>query len=438
MAAGTVGGGAMLAMDMGTGKSKVVVDLIVNFGFTRTLIIAPKSVVNVWPNQFRTHAGRPVTVVALSTGSVAQRAKQAKEAYELAGVQNEPLVLVINYESAWRSAFAEFALSVEWDLVVLDESHRIKAPRGKASMFCAQLGTRAKHRLALTGTPMPHSPLDAFAQYRFLDPSVFGTSFVRFRNRYAVMGGYGGHEVVGFQNEDELNEKFYSRAYRVTKDVLDLPPVVHTTRTCTLSATTRRLYNQLETNFWAEVESGEVTAANALTKLLRLQQVTCGFVRDDEGNTTQVGTEKRELLADVLEDIPADEPVVVFARFQNDLDTIREVAEAQGRRYGELSGRRNDLTANSTMPEDIDLLAVQIQAGGVGVDLTRARYVVYYSLGFSLGDYEQSLARSHRPGQERTVTYIHLLAEGTVDERVYTALKNRKEVVQDILERGRA
>ncbi|HEY8343300.1 MAG TPA: SNF2-related protein [Calditerricola sp.] len=426
---------AMLAAEMGTGKSRVVVDLVVNREHDTTLILAPLSVVGVWPREFRKHAGRPVEVLPLNEGSLDRRTKLAADFLERCKQAGLPAVVVINYEAAWREPFRSFALGRRWSLVVLDESHRIKAPGGRQSRFCSELRDRADYRLCLTGTPMPHSPLDIYAQYRFLDPGIFGSSYERFKRRYAVMGGYGGKQVVAYQRLDELHERMYQIAFRITKEeAIALPEAVHIERTVQLGAKGLRAYQNMERDFYADVEDGKITASNALARLLRLQQITSGFLPNAEGEgVTRIDEAKQEALEDVLADIPEGEPVVVFTRFVHDLDVVRAVAEKLGRRYGELSGRRNDLTPDATMPEWAQVFGVQIQAGGVGVDLTRASYAVYYSLGFSLGDYEQSLARVHRPGQQRMVRYIHLIAEGTVDEKVYAALRARKNVVESVL-----
>jgi SNF2 family DNA or RNA helicase len=298
---------------------------------------------------------------------------------------------------------------------------------------------------------MPHSPLDIFSQYRFLDPGIFGTSFTFFKQRYGMWGGFENRKFLGIrpEMEQEFNKKMHSIMFRVPQEELDkkLPPFNHMERFCELGAEAKRIYKELEKDMIAGVQDGSVTVANALTKLLRHQQLTGGFVVDDDGNIRQVDTAKRDMLEEVLEEIgyakpnkdeetdrKPVEPVVVFCKFQSDLDSVREIAEAFGRRYGELSGRQNDLTDHSKMPEWCDVMAVQIQAGGAGVDLTRSRYAVYYSVGFSLGDYEQSLKRTHRPGQTRPVTYIHLIAEGTVDVKVYRALKERRQMVESVLE----
>lgn len=428
---------AMLAMDMGTGKSKVAVDLACAEGAGRILIVCPKSVLGVWPREFERHGLCDVNVVAPRKGTIVKRVGDIVDELSL-GV---PTAVVVNYESAWREPMADLLLKTKWDLVILDESHRIKAPGGKASMFCGRLRRAAKRRLCLTGTPMPHSPLDVYAQYRFLDPGIFGTSFAAFRARYAIMGGYGGHEVLGYQRQDELAEKMYSVGFRVmANDVLDLPDPVWATRTTTLSPRAAKVYRELESELVGDVGDGTVTAANALTRILRLQQATSGWLPlddpSDEGERewVEIDTAKRDLLADVLDDLPVTEPVVVVCRFTRDLDNVQKIAEAQGRRYAELSGRRSDgLTDHAEMRPDVDVLGVQIQSGGVGIDLTRSHYAINYSVGYSLGDWEQWLKRTHRPGQDEQVRYINLACEGTKDEEVLQALRERKSLVEYVL-----
>lgn len=435
---------AMLAMDMGTGKSKVAIDLICNRGHNKILIICPKSVIDVWPKEFQKHSIKDYKVVPLDQKSVQKKYEVMKENYD------DKVVFVVNYESVWRPPLGpEYKKNKQgkkvkvndgyiidecnFDLVVLDESHRIKAPGGKASLYLKHLGKQVPYRLCLTGTPLPHSPLDVYGQYRFLDPGIFGTSFNRFKNRYAIMGGYGGYEILGYQNDEEFHEKFYSIAYKCdAEDVLDLPEKMFLTRTCQLSSKARKIYDQLAEQFVAEIGDGEITVLNALSKLLRLQQITSGYLPDDEGNIHQIDTSKKELLQDILEDIDPKEPIVVFARFRHDLDNIREVAEKLKRSYCELSGRIDQL--KEWQEGEYNVIGVQIQSGGVGVDLTRSRYSIYYSLGYSLGDYQQSLARIHRPGQERNTTFIHLIAENTVDEKVEAALQKKKDIIDYILE----
>ena len=425
--------GSMLAMEMGTGKTKVAIDLMDSHGYRRVLIICPLSVVSVvsgvWPGEFAKHSALDWTILSLSHGSVKDKQAQA----EAALATSERAAVVINYESVWREPFGSWAKKQPWDLVVMDESHRCKSPGGVASRYLSRLSDRVPQRLALTGTPMPHSPLDIYAQYRALDKSIYGTSFFRFKARYAVMGGWSNTQVVGYQHQEELQRKFYSIAYRVeAADVLDLPPLLTVTRMCELGPKARKLYRTLERDFIADLEEGRITAVNALSQLLRLQQVTSGYARTEDGQDVEVDTTKAELLADLLEDM-GKEPVVVFARFKHDLEVFHRVARRLGRPSYEISGARKEL---SLWNEVGGVLAVQIQSGGLGIDLTKARYAVYYSLGFSLGDYLQSRARLHRHGQERPVEIIHLVAAHTVDEKVMAALAAREQVVESIMRRG--
>ena len=422
--------GSMLAMEMGTGKTKVAIDLMDTHGYRRVLILCPLSVVaGVWPGEFARHSPAPWTVLPLARATVKDKQTQAKAAL----LKSERVAVVINYESVWREPFGSWAKKQPWDLVVLDESHRIKSPGGVASRYCSRLSDRVPQRLALTGTPMAHSPLDIYAQYRALDKSIYGTSYTRFKARYAVMGGWSNTQVVDYQNQQEMTAKFYSIAYRVNAtDVLDLPPLLTVTRTCELGPQARKLYRTLERDFIADLEEGRITAVNALSQLLRLQQVTSGYARTEDGLDVEVDTTKANLLYELLEDM-GSEPVVVFARFKHDLEVVHRVARRLGRPSYEISGARKEL---SLWNENGGVLAVQIQSGGLGIDLTKARYAVYYSLGFSLGDYLQSRARLHRPGQERPVEIIHLIAAQTVDEKVMAALAAREQVIESIMQRG--
>jgi SNF2 family DNA or RNA helicase len=432
----------MLALDMGTGKSKVSVDLVVNMGWQRVLILCPKSVVQVWPAEFERHAASPVGVLALDEGSMIQRTRRMTQFLDLQAARQEPAVVVLNYDAAWRGPLSDILLKRSWDAVICDESHRIKAPGGKAALFCSRLGDLVPRRICLTGTPLPHSPLDAYAQYRFLDKGIFGTSFVNFRARYAIMGGFSNRQVLGFQLQDDFQEKFYAIAYRVkSEDVQQLPEAIDVVRPVVLSAYARSLYETLKKDFVVGVGEGSITAGNALTRLLRLQQIGSGWARKDrdvesgaEGELVQVDTAKQETLADLLEDLHENEPIIIFCRFHHDLDAAHTVGAALGRKSLELSGRKNELKEWQSGAAPI--LAVQIQSGGVGINLVRARYCVFYSLGFSLGEYLQARKRTHRPGQTQNVTYYHLIAKKTVDETVYKALEKRQDVVDTILKQG--
>lgn len=430
------GGAAMLQMWMGTGKSWIGVSMACNLPVEDVLIVAPLRVVDrVWPSQFEQHAGRTdLLICALGDefDSVKKKTEYAQQQHRLARARGHRFICIINYQSLWREPFRSWALSRLWGLVMLDESHRIKAPGGKASMYCNRLRSHAKFRLCLTGTMIPHSPLDTYAQYRFLSPDILGTNFHAFRQRYAVMGGFNQKQVVGFRNLDELEARLRPITFVVGKDALDLPEEISVVYHSYLGEPGAKTYRDLDDEFRAEVVAGTVTVSNAMVKLLRLQQITGGAIKTDDGTEVEIDGSKAELLLDTLDDIDEQEPVVVFCRFHHDLDTVHRVAKACGRPSAELSGRRDELAAWAR--GEARILAVQITAGGEGVnEMVLARYSIFYSLTYSLGEYDQARNRVHRPGQKRSVMQIHLVAKGTVDERIMRALEKRQEVVQSIL-----
>jgi SNF2 family DNA or RNA helicase len=429
-------GAAILPLKMGRGKSKVVIDLLNHWQALRVLILCPKSVIPVWGSQLAAHSSRTWMILPRTFNQTSRSFASKVEMNHGSCDPESPLAVICNYDSIWREPLNDLVSSLKWDAIVLDESHRLKAPGGKASRGIRVIARNIPRRLALTGTPAPHSPLDLYAQFRALDTSVFGTSFASFRQRFAIMGGFQGKQVIGFRNQKEMRELYLKLACEVDDSAVVLPEVTHTEIPVILEHATQQAYRSLDHHFVARVKSGEIVASNALTQLLRLQQLTGGSaVTEDESGEpirTQISHEKQSALADLLEDLDAAEPVVVFCRFHADLTAVHNAALAAKRKSLELSGRANELA--EWQRGDAPILAAQIQAGSVGVDMTRAAYVVFYSLGFSLGEYEQALARSHRPGQTRPVSYYHLVCPGTVDTKVYSALQARKDVVSEIIE----
>ena len=279
-----------------------------------------------------------------------------------------------------------------------------------------------------------NSPLDIFAQYRFLDISIFGSSWTKFKTHHAVLGGYNNYQVLQYKNLDELNQKFYSIAYRMKdeEDVVKRDEPLHIYRKSKLGKG-KNIYWSMYNHMVAEVKEGVATAGNALTKLLRLQQITGGHLKDEDGVIHDVDQSKAELLEDVLEDLDLREPIVIFCRFHPDMDVCKSICEASGRTVSELS-RRED-TKQEWVDGKTDVLISQIQSGKEGISLVRANYTIYYSIGFSLGDFDQSVARTDRPGQDaEKVTCIHLILDGTVDEQVYKAIQERRNVVKSVLE----
>ena len=413
--------------EMGVGKTLCALELLRQWGTNFAVVVAPKAVLQVWEREAKKHFNGHFNVTVLK-GTLPARTKQAEQA-----IQRQGSIVVVNYEAVWREPLASLLLKSLPGAIILDEAHKIKAPGGKASRYLAKLGHLAQRRLALTGTPMPHSPLDTYAMYRFLNPHIFGFSFTRFRARYAVMGGFGGYEIKGWVNLEELHQKMYSIAYRVrSEDVLDLPETMDEVLTFELSPKAKKIYQDMEKNLIAALETGEVTAANALVRLLRLSQVTGGWLRpDDSDRYEQVDTGKQELLKELLESA-GQEQVVVFCRFTQDIVSVHAVCKELDIVCAELSGKCNELQIWEEHKAQV--IVIQIQSGGLGIDLSQSRYCVYYSVGYSLGDYQQSRARVHRPGQLRKVTYYHLVSENTIDVKVLKALGCRGDLVKSIID----
>lgn len=457
-------------MDMGSAKSRVLVALTEEWECNLVVILGPRKALSVWPQEFRrhgvrdwivcNHGGRKINGRPRRNPSGKQRVEAAKNAIVEGERTDRPVCIAVNYESCWRDPVKKFLLSLEIDLGALDEGHRCKAAGGAWSRFAETLSRRCKKRLDLTGTPRPHSELDLYAQARFIDPGIFGTSYAAHKKRYFDMGGFEDRELQtdnayqGFLSQeakDEFIDKFASFSYVCdTDDVLDLPPsIILPPRTAELGPRAYKHYEELETEFvtWVSEspEDEPVSAANALAKMMRLAQVASGHLpvenADGDKRIVTVGTELRELFDDTLDDIPAGEPVVAYARFHHDLDNIQAVAEKRGLRYGEISGRRSDGLGRDehgeelpTMSPDIDICGTQLQSGGFGIDLTRSAYGVYYNIDFALGSHDQSRRRQDRPGQTRSVRFIYLLIDDTIMVTIFYALIERRDVLKAVID----
>lgn len=424
--------GVGLFSGMGTGKTLVACALWRAFGFRRVLIVCPKAMVEEWAEIVPAETDFDAFPL---TGTIAERAKRA----DFYKDWPHPYALVTTPDAYWREPL-RYVLrdSIPFDLVIVDESQKIKSAGSKTSRFAHLLSKSVPFRLAMTGTPLHDSPLDAYGQYRFLDERVFGTRYDLFEARYAIRAQVAENawKIVGYQNLDEFRARMYSIAFRVSDDVLDLPELVEHDRRVKLDPKTRKLYATLENDLVLSIANGTVVAGNALVKMLRLQEMTSGYasVKTELGEYVEaIGSEKEDALVDLLAECDQTKPVVVFGRFRYDLASIRRAAGRAGRGYFEQSGDRNEWRHWRASDEPA-VIGVQIESGGAGVNLTRAPVAIFYSHSYSLGDYEQAVKRVHRPGQtERTMIY-HLLATGTVDTKIRAAIREKREIVEGVVE----
>lgn len=436
----------MLWWDMGVGKTAPTLNAGATLGGL-VLIVAPKIACPVWAHQLPLHTSltaNEALAVDLSHESGRGAAELAEQAIASAG-RRHLTMLVVNHAKAVSGPLEHVLLRYDWSMVVADESQYIKNASTKIAKFMRKIGRRAAKRVCLTGTMVPKDLLDVHGQYAFLDPSIFGESPVPFRARYGVYGGFEGRELVGYRNLGELSQKVFSIAHCVARrDVHDLPPTSDRVIRVDLSREARAIYNRLYSTLVADVAEGRLTASNAATRAVHLQKITSGFLDVEaateaglEPRTAVVDTGKRSALTEYLSEIGPDEPVVVFAHFRRDLATIHEVAESLGRSSAEISGARHDVSA-VWRPSPGEVLAVQIQAGGVGVDFTASCYACYYSVGHNGGAHQQSLARLDRPGQTRPVEFAFLVAADTVDETIHESLGAKADVASALFELARS
>ena len=429
--------GAALLMEMGTGKSLTAIAITGALSqagrIRRVLIVAPLSILGVWEEEFQKFAAFPYALAVLSGSS----AKKLDTLRHMIGTALQ--VVVVNYESAWR---LEKALTA-WhpDLIIADEGHKIKTHNIAASKAMHRMGREASYRLLLTGTVITNKAIDVFSQYKFLNPAIYGNSFYAFRNRYFDMVGYGNHTpVLKKSMESELTEKLHSISYRATKaECLDLPETTDMIRQIELEPAALRIYRGLVKESYAELAGGEVTATNILTRLLRLSQLTGGFLGNDKtAAVEQVSAAKLSALEDILDGAVAEgKKLVIIARFIPEIKAICKLLEKRGLGYscitGEVKNRDEQVARFQNEPEVMAFVG-QIATAGLGITLTAASTMVFYSLDYSMSNFEQTKARIHRVGQRMPCTYLYLVARGTVDEKVLAALESKADLARTLVD----
>lgn len=444
----TPGGGFGELFEMGCGKTLTTIAVagaLYNLGkIDRVLVVAPTSVCSVWPHDLNQFATFPWEARVL----LGDKKKRLKALNELENWPFKALrIAVINYESTHRDGIFEALAAYKPDLIVCDESQRIKNPSAAQSKALHKLGDAAPFRMILSGTPVQNNAVDLYSQYRFLNPAVYGANFYAFKNRYCIMGGYGQHQIVGYRNMDELVEKEHSVAYRVTKEeCLDLPQQTFINRYVQFTDAEQAIYEQLRKSSFLELETGEnVTATTILTMYLRLMQLTGGFLTADESTRPkQVNTAKLDALADIVDDyvVDAGKKLVIFARFRAEIAAIENLLRLRKIQYGSIYGdvpmeERGKIVEDFQTNPDTKVFVAQIQTAGLGITLHAASTAVFYSYDYNYANYAQALARIHRIGQRLPVTYIHLVVDGSIDEKILAALENKEDMAKTVVDSWR-
>lgn len=439
-------------MEMGTGKSKVLLDNIAMLydrgKINGALIIAPKGVYKNWfdseiPIHMVDHIQKRMV---LWQSNINQ--KQQLKLNTLFKPEVDLHILIMNVEALSTRkgvGFVEKFLLSHSTLMAIDESTTIKNPDAKRTKAIVKLSTGAKYRRILTGSPVTKSPLDLYKQCEFLDPWLLDhQSYYTFRTRYAVMrtmnfNGRSVNVVVGYRNLEELAEKLKPFSYRILKDdCLDLPPKTFMKRVIQLTPEQNKVYQQMKSMALAELNGKMVTTVNVITQLMRLQQITCGHFKADDGSMQEIKNNRITELMDLLEEVEGK--AIIWAHWRHDIATI--VREIEKEYPGSVMTYYGDTTSDDRQkaikeiqdPESkVRFLVGTPQTGGYGITLTGASTMIYYSNGYDLEKRKQSEARIDRIGQEKPMTYIDILAEDTIDEKIVKALRKKVNIATEIM-----
>ena len=439
-------------MEMGTGKTKVLIDnlaMLYDKGkIDGALIVAPKGVVKTWYEQeLPTHLPDHIENVSVLWQPNITKTQQEK-LDTLFEIDTALHILIMNVEALSTEKGVKFAtkfINSHKTMMAIDESTTIKTPSARRTKNIINLGLNAKYKRIMTGSPITKNPLDLYTQCEFLDPWLLDfASYYAFRNRYAEMKtmhlrGRSIQVVDKFQNLGELSDVVKQFSYRVLKeDCLDLPPKVFIKRHIALTVDQKRVYEQMKKQAIAHLNGKVTTTMTVLTQLMRLHQITCGYVTADDGTTQQVESNRLNELMSILED--TDGKVIIWANYQLSVgEIIQKIIKVYGpdsyvHYYGLTPQEdRQDFIRKFQNDPKCRFIIGTPQTGGYGITLTEANTVVYYSNGYDLEKRLQSEDRAHRIGQKKTVTYIDLIAEDTIDEKIVEALRKKINIASEVM-----
>jgi SNF2 family DNA or RNA helicase len=440
-------------MEMGTGKSKVLIDNIAMLydkgKINGVLIIAPKGVYKNWySSEIPTHLASHIQYKSVLWTASISKTKQ-EELNSLFKSDFNLHVLVMNVEAFSTKKGLQFALKFlnsHKTLMAVDESTTIKTPSAKRTKSILALSKSAVYRRILTGSPITKSPLDLYTQCGFLNEDLLGfSSYYAFRSRYAHMieRNFGGRRVQivkSYQRLDELSKLIEPFSYRVLKeDCLDLPEKIFIRREIELTEEQLKLYSTMKQMALATLNGKLLTAPNVLTQLMRLHQITCGHFKSDDGKIQELKNNRLEELMSILEE--TEGKAIIWANYIYDIERISAAIKKE---YGDDSvveyygaihtdERQKNIERFQDPLSPFRFFIGNPQTGGYGITLTAANTVIYYSNGYDLEKRLQSEDRAHRIGQKKSVTYIDLIAEKTIDEKIVKALRKKIDIASQIM-----
>ena len=439
-------------MEMGTGKTKVLIDnvaMLYDRGkIDGALIICPKGVMGTWYTQeLPTHLPNHIeNMTVLWQANITK--SQSRKLGNLFKTDERLHILIMNVEALSTQKGTEFAkkfMLCHKILMAVDESTTIKNPRAKRTKNILSMSKMAIYRRILTGSPVTKNPLDLYSQCEFLNEELLDfTSYYAFRNRYAEMktihvAGRSIQVVSHFKNLDELAEQLKTFSYRVLKEeCLDLPEKIYMKREIELSPEQQKVYKQMKETALADLNGKHITTMTVLTQLMRLQQITCGHFVADDGTTQEIKSNRLNELMDILDEVEGKS--IIWAHWQKDIQTIKE---ALIKKYGPRSvvdyygltpqdQRQGNIKKFQEDPRYRFFIGTP-STGGYGITLTAANTVIYYSNGYDLEKRLQSEDRAHRIGQKKSVTYVDILTEDTVDEKIVKSLRKKINIASKVM-----
>ena len=439
-------------MEMGTGKTKVLIDnmsMLYDKGkVDGALIIAPKGVIKTWYEQeLPAHLPNHIENVTVLWQANITKGQQEK-LESLFETETDLHILIMNVEALSTDKGVKFAakfLNSHKVIMAIDESTTIKTPTAKRTKNIIDLGKSAKYKRIMTGSPVTKNPLDLYSQCEFLDPYLLDfTSYYAFRNRYAEMKtmhlrGRSIQVVDEFKNLGELSDTVKTFSERILKeDCLDLPPKNFTKRHIVLTSEQRKAYDQMKKAAMAVLNGKVTTTMTVLTQLMRLHQITCGHFTADDGSVQLIENNRIKELMNVLEE--TEGKAIIWANYQRDItNIIQNIVKVYGPGsvvdyYGLTpQEERQDNIKKFQNDDNCRFIVGTTQTGGYGITLTQANTVIYYSNGYDLEKRLQSEDRAHRIGQTKSVTYVDLIAEDTVDEKIVKALRDKINIASEVL-----
>ena len=454
-----------LLMEPRTGKTKTAIDYLSALSMAgrldRAVIVAPARVLDVWVEEFHTHCPVNYHLHVWDADARKHPLPKVSRARDLT-------VILVNYEafgvggkrlasgnrSKKTGRFKIRSQVQKWlegktAAMILDESHKIKSPSGRAATMLISMAPMFHYRLILTGTPVTKASrvFDIYMQWKFLNPDRFAQwkTSEAFKNHFGQWTHADRYpKLVRVRNTDQLNEYIYKDSFRVTRaECFDLPERTVNIHKVGLEWRTGEVYDELAAEMIARIEDERIVEATIpLVLTLRLMQITGGFVttvdeETDEKQVSAVGTEKLDALEGYIDEaIENDEKVVVCARFRAEMDAITGLIRRKKVRAYEIRGglSRAEVTDNIRRFKEekgVAFVVMNPQAGGVGIDLSTASHMIWYSLTPSWVNYTQACDRIAL--SKKATTYTYLLAKGTVDTILYRTLQNDGSIAEEVL-----